>query len=202
MANHHAACTCGFICRGKEPAPRGVVAQQVKEVWRNASAKVINLIMPEPERDRVPGVCVNHFRSFAALSPFSGFTKQILFIVLSKTCVQGKVRQTVRLEKRQRFESCPNGGRKARNQDHAKNGDQDCAQAKTCGTRLFVQYPCDLFVVKSMERRIWERAPAVPGQFHGRMRIQPAGLCQEVKPVPYLAIPLLVPGGALRFGNQ
>src|SRR5579859_170034 len=49
---------------------------------------------------------------------------------------------------------------------------------------------------------IRECAPAVPGQLHGSMRVHSTGLRQEVKPVPDLAIPLLVPRGTLRLGNQ
>src|SRR5882757_2071536 len=97
MGNHHTSGAVHFIRGSKEAAPRSFVAQQIEEVWRNASAEVIDLIMPEPERDRVPGVRSNHFRSFAALRPFRSYTKQILFIVFRKTCVQGKVCQAIRL---------------------------------------------------------------------------------------------------------
>src|SRR5207253_3711467 len=68
--------------------------------------------------------------------------------------------------------------------------------------RDFVKGANNFLLAKAMEGRIRKRAPAMPRQFHGCMRIQTAGFGQKVEPVPDLAIPLAVPFGALRLWYQ
>src|ERR1700730_16035205 len=57
-------------------------------------------------------------------------------------------------------------------------------------------------MVKAVPCRVRKCTPAVPGQFHGSMRVQPSRLGQEMQPVPDLSKPLLVPRGTLGFAHQ